>query len=43
MDLIIYTLRAVAYAIIEPVHIITLIILGVIFYLKNKKISMMQS
>ncbi|NLL30693.1 MAG: PDZ domain-containing protein [Clostridiales bacterium] len=42
MDLIIYTLRAVAYAIIEPVHIITLIILGVIFYLKNKKISMMQ-
>ncbi|ASW44258.1 PDZ domain-containing protein [Clostridium isatidis] len=42
MDLILYTLRAVAYAIIEPAHIITLVILGVIFYFKNKKVSMMQ-
>ncbi|MBU5454658.1 PDZ domain-containing protein [Caproiciproducens sp. MSJ-32] len=42
MDLILYILRAVAYAIIEPVHMITLVVLGVIFYFRNKKVSMMQ-
>lgn len=42
MDLILYTLRTVAYAIVEPTHILVLVILGVMFYLKNKKVSLMQ-
>ncbi|MDV4152513.1 PDZ domain-containing protein [Clostridium sp. AL.422] len=42
MELILYTLRTVAYAIVEPMHIFMLIILGVMFYLKNKRISIMQ-
>lgn len=42
MDLILYTLRTVAYAIVEPMHIFMLVVLGVMFYLKNKKISIMQ-
>ena len=35
MDLILYTLRTVAYAIVEPMHIIMLIVLGVMFYLNS--------
>ena len=42
MELILYTLRTVAYAIVEPTHILTLVTLGVIFYFKNKKVSAMQ-
>ena len=42
MELILYTLRTVAYAIIEPMHIFMLVILGVMFYSKNKRISIMQ-
>lgn len=42
MELILYTLRTVAYAIVEPMHIFMLVILGVMFYTKNKRISMMQ-
>lgn len=42
MELILYTLRTVASAIVEPMHIFMLIVLGVMFYLKNKKISIMQ-
>lgn len=42
MELILYTLRTVAYAIVEPMHIFMLVILGVMFYSKNKRISMMQ-
>lgn len=42
MELILYTLRTVAYAIVEPMHIFMLIVLGVIFYLKNKKVTIMQ-
>lgn len=42
MEVILYTLRMVAYAIVEPTHILMLIILGVLFYFKNKKISVMQ-
>lgn len=42
MDLILYTLRTVAYAIVEPMHIIMLIVLGVMFYLKNKRIAIIQ-
>lgn len=42
MELLLYTLRTVAYAIVEPMHIFMLVILGVMFYSKNKRISMMQ-
>ena len=42
MDLMLYTLRTVSYAIVEPMHIFMLIVLGIMFYLKNKKISIMQ-
>ena len=42
MELILYTLRTVAYAIVEPMHIFMLVILGVMFYSKNKRISIMQ-
>ncbi|MNO60502.1 Cell division topological determinant MinJ [compost metagenome] len=41
MDLTLYTLRSVASAIIGP-SIIVVILLGVMFYFKNKKISFMQ-
>ena len=42
MELILYTLRTVAYAIIEPMHILMLVVLGIMFYLKNKRITIMQ-
>ncbi|VYU59853.1 signal protein PDZ [Clostridium tertium] len=42
MELILYTLRTVAYAIIGPMNIIMLVVLGVMFYLKNKRIAIMQ-
>ncbi|WP_195264438.1 PDZ domain-containing protein [Clostridium sp. 1001275B_160808_H3] len=42
MELVLYTLRTVAYAIIEPMHIVMLVVLGVMFYLKNKRITIMQ-
>lgn len=42
MELIMYSLRTVSYAIIEPTYVFLLIVLGIIFYFKNKKISVMQ-
>lgn len=42
MELILYTLRTVAYAIVEPMHIFMLVVLGLMFYSKNKRISLMQ-
>ncbi|MBD7911111.1 MULTISPECIES: PDZ domain-containing protein [Clostridium] len=42
MDLIIYTLRSVAYVIVEPSLMIMLIILGIVFYSKNRKLVAMQ-
>lgn len=42
MELIMYSLRTVSYAIIEPTYLFLLIVLGLIFYFKNKKISVMQ-
>lgn len=42
MELILYTLRTVSYAIVEPMHLFMLVVLGIMFYLKNKKISIMQ-
>ena len=37
MELITYSLRTVAKAIIEPTYLLMLIVFGIIFYLKNKK------
>lgn len=42
MDLIMNSIRTVAYAIIEPLHFLVLLTLGIIFYLKNKKTTVMQ-
>ena len=42
MELILDTLRSVAYAIIDPLHILILVILGIMFYMKNRRISIMQ-
>lgn len=42
MDLIIYTLRSVATAIVEPLHALMLIIIGVVFYVKNRRVAIMQ-
>ncbi|WP_040213298.1 PDZ domain-containing protein [Clostridium polynesiense] len=42
MNVAIYTLRSVAYAIVEPSLLIVLIFLGIIFYNQNKKTSVMQ-
>lgn len=42
MDLIIYTLKSVSSAIVEPLHFLMLVILGVIFYFKNIKIVAIQ-
>jgi len=42
MDLVMYTLRSVAYVIVDPSLMIMLLILGILFYLKNKKLVGMQ-
>lgn len=42
MDLIIHSLKSVATAIIEPMHLLMLIIFGIIFYFKNVKIVSIQ-
>lgn len=42
MSLIIYALRSLSYVIVEPSLLIILILLGVIFYRKNRKIVAMQ-
>lgn len=42
MELIIYTLRSVAYAIVDPSHLLILIVFGIMFYMKNRRISIMQ-
>lgn len=42
MDLVLYTLRSLAYVIVDPSLLLLLIIFGVLFYLKNKKLAFMQ-
>ena len=42
MDLIIQTLRAVSSAMVEPKYFLMVIVLGIIFYLKNIKIVAIQ-
>lgn len=42
MELIVSTLRAVSYTIVEPSHLIVLFLMGIIFYSKNKRIALMQ-
>ncbi len=42
MNVTIYTLKSVAYAITEPSLFIVLIILGILFYRQNRKTAIMQ-
>ncbi|PRR84283.1 PDZ domain-containing protein [Clostridium vincentii] len=42
MDLVMYILRSVAYVIVEPSLMIMLVVLGLLFYLKNRKVVSMQ-
>lgn len=42
MELFKYTLQNVSYAIVEPSYALILIIMGLAFYLKNRKITLME-
>ncbi|SHK60814.1 PDZ domain-containing protein [Clostridium cavendishii DSM 21758] len=42
MELALYTLRAVAYAIIEPSMALVMLAIGIMFYMQNKKVAAMQ-
>lgn len=42
MDLLINTLRSLAYVFVDPYLICILVILGIIFYIRNKKLVLMQ-
>ena len=42
MDLIIHSLTSVAAAIIEPMHLVMLLVFGIIFYFKNVRIVSIQ-
>ncbi|MDQ0150753.1 signal protein PDZ [Eubacterium multiforme] len=42
MDLILNTLKSVAYIFISPSLLLVLIIIGIMFYLKNRKVTLMQ-
>ena len=42
MDLIIYTLKSLAYIMINPYLILVLIMLGIMFFMKNRKLVNMQ-
>lgn len=42
MNLILYTLKMVAYTMVNPIYIIALFVLGINFYIKNRKISTIQ-
>ena len=42
MNLIVYTLRSLSYVITEPSLMIILLLLGIVFYTKNRKIVAMQ-
>lgn len=42
MDLVLYTLRSVAYVMVEPSLVLVLILLGIMFYSKNRKLAVMQ-
>ena len=42
MDLVIYTLRSIAYVIAEPFFMVTLFILGLVLFKKNRRVTAMQ-
>ena len=42
MDLLLYVLRSLSYVIVEPSLILMLILVGVFFYFKNRKIAILQ-
>ncbi|MEG2018704.1 MAG: hypothetical protein RR128_09640, partial [Clostridium sp.] len=42
MELLKYTLQNVSYAIVEPSYALILILMGLAFYMKNRKITLME-
>ncbi|SHE69919.1 PDZ domain-containing protein [Clostridium fallax] len=42
MDFAVYTLRSLAYAIVDPILAAILVMLAIMFYMQNRKISVMQ-
>ena len=42
MELLKYTLQNVSYAIVEPSYAMILILMGLAFYMKNRKITLME-
>jgi len=42
MELLKYTLQQVSYAIVEPSYALILIMMAVVFYMKNKKTTVME-
>lgn len=42
MELLKYTLQNVSYAIVEPSYAMILILIGLVFYMKNRKITLME-
>lgn len=42
MDLIIHSLKSIAVVIIEPMHLVMLVVFGIIFYFKNVRIVSIQ-
>lgn len=42
MNIALYTLKAVAFALVEPAFMMILVFLAIVFYLQNKKIAVMQ-
>lgn len=42
MELILNILQSISYVLVEPTYLTMFVIIGIMFYLKNKKISMIQ-
>lgn len=42
MDLILNILRSISYAIVEPTYLLMFVIIGIMFYIRNKKITMIH-
>ena len=42
MELLIYTLTQVSYAIVEPSYAFVLIMMGIVFYIKNRKTATLE-
>lgn len=42
MELILNILQSISYVLVEPTYLIMFVIIGIMFYLKNKKVSVIQ-